>query len=73
MPFSTEFKFVLTVLMSVDYAGCWVIENVLKKFFSDYQPKDIAVRRQDQLQREMERKRREEIEWQAQKESVPKA
>ena len=73
VPFSTEFKFVLTVLMSVDYAGCWVIENVLKKFFSDYQPKDIAVRRQDQLRREMERKRREEIEGQAQKESVPKA
>lgn len=71
--FSTEFKFVLTVLMAFDYAGCWVIENVLKRFFSDYQPKDIAVRRADQLQREMERKKKEEIEAQAEKARLAKA
>lgn len=64
VPFSSEFKLILTVLMSADYVGCWVIENVLKRLFSDYSPKDIAVRRGDQLQRETERKKREEIEGQ---------
>lgn len=64
VPFSSEFKLILTVLMSADYVGCWVIENVLKRLFSDYSPKDIAVRRGDQLQRETERKKNEEIEGQ---------
>ena len=62
VPFSTEFKATLTVLMIIDYAGCWVIENVLKDYFSDFRPKDIAVRRPDQLQRETERKNQEAIE-----------
>ncbi|KAF9893174.1 hypothetical protein FE257_012589 [Aspergillus nanangensis] len=62
VPFSTEFKVTLTVLMTIDYAGCWVIENVLKRLFSDFQPKDIAVRRKDQLEREAARKAQEEIE-----------
>ncbi|KAH1406794.1 hypothetical protein KXW28_000309 [Aspergillus fumigatus] len=68
VPFSTEFKVTLTVLMIIDYAGCWIIENVLKNLFSDFRPKDIAVRRPDQLQREMERKKQEELETQAEKE-----
>ncbi|GIC87283.1 ion-transporting P-type ATPase SPF1 [Aspergillus udagawae] len=67
VPFSTEFKVTLTVLMVFDYAGCWIIENVLKNLFSDFRPKDIAVRRPDQLQREMERKKQEELESQAEK------
>lgn len=73
VPFSTEFKLVLTVLMTVDYAGCWIIENALKRLFSDYTPKDIAVRRPDQLQRETERKRREELEGQGQNGGLAKA
>lgn len=72
VPFSTEFKLVLTVLMTIDYVGCWVIENTLKRLFSDYSPKDVAVRRSDQLQRETERKRTEELEDQAEKERVAK-
>lgn len=68
VPFSTEFKVTLTVLMVIDYAGCWIIENVLKNLFSDFRPKDIAIRRPDQLQREMERKKQEELETQAEKE-----
>lgn len=68
VPFSTEFKVTLTVLMVIDYAGCWIIENVLKNLFSDFRPKDIAARRPDQLQREMERKKQEELEGQAEKE-----
>lgn len=68
VPFSTEFKVTLTVLMIIDFAGCWIIENVLKNLFSDFRPKDIAVRRPDQLQREMERKKQEELETQAEKE-----
>lgn len=62
VPFTTEFKVTLTVLMVVDYAGCWVVENVLKVLFSDFRPKDIAVRRPDQLQRETERKSKELLE-----------
>ena len=62
VPFSTEFKLTLTVLMIFDYAGCWVIENVLKTLFSDFRPKDIAVRRPDQLKRETARKAKEELE-----------
>lgn len=62
VPFTTEFKVTLTVLMVVDYAGCWVVENVLKALFSDFRPKDIAVRRPDQLQREVERKNQELLE-----------
>ncbi|KKK15858.1 hypothetical protein ARAM_003880 [Aspergillus rambellii] len=67
VPFSNEFKMTLTILMALDYAGCWAIENVLKSFFSDFRPKDIAVRRPDQLQREMERKKKEELETAAAK------
>lgn len=59
VPFSTEFKMTMTVLMIVDYAGCWIIEKVLKHFFSDYRPKDIAIRRPDQLAREEARKQQE--------------
>lgn len=62
VPFTTEFKVTLTVLMIVDYAGCWIIENVLKHSFSDFRPKDIAIRRPDQLLRENERKKKDEAE-----------
>ncbi|KAJ5709456.1 ATPase P-type K/Mg/Cd/Cu/Zn/Na/Ca/Na/H-transporter [Penicillium malachiteum] len=72
VPFSNEFKVTLTVLMVFDYAGCWVIENVLKHLFSDFRPKDIAVRRPDQLKREIERKAQEEAEAQTQKEQQRK-
>lgn len=68
VPFSNEFKITLTVLMIFDYAGCWLIENVLKQLFSDFRPKDIAVRRPDQLKREAERKAKEEAEAEAAKE-----
>ena len=68
VPFSMEFKATLTVLMILDYGGCWVIENVLKRFFSDFRPKDIAERRPDQLQREATRKTMEELESLAEKE-----
>jgi cation-transporting ATPase 13A1 len=72
VPFTTEFKVTLTVLMILDYGGCWLIENVLKNFFSDFRPKDIAVRRPDQLKREAERKAKEAAEAEAQKEEQRK-
>ncbi|KAJ9223243.1 hypothetical protein DTO207G8_3369 [Paecilomyces variotii] len=72
VPFSNEFKITLTVLMVLDYAGCWIIENVLKQLFSDFRPKDIAIRRPDQLQREAERKRKEEAEAEAEREKQRK-
>lgn len=55
VPFSTEFKVALTATMVFDYVGCWTIEKALKTFFSDFKPKDIAVRRPDQLERERKR------------------
>jgi cation-transporting ATPase 13A1 len=68
VPFTNEFKVTLTVLMIFDYGGCWVIENVLKHLFSDFRPKDIAIRRADQLKREVDRKLQEQVEAEAQKE-----
>ncbi len=56
VPFTSEFKFVMTATMAVDYCGCWVVERVLKQLFSDYKPKEIAVRRPDQVEREEKRK-----------------
>jgi len=55
VPFTTEFKTTLTSMMVLDYAGCWIIEKVLKNLFSDFRPKDIAIRRPDQLAREAKR------------------
>ncbi|PGG95490.1 hypothetical protein AJ79_10027 [Helicocarpus griseus UAMH5409] len=68
VPFTTEFKVTLTALMLADYVGCWLIENILKRQFSDYRPKDIAVRRPDQLVREEQRKRMEAAEAEREKE-----
>jgi cation-transporting ATPase 13A1 len=70
VPFTYEFKVMLTGMMLLDYVGCWVIEKGLKVAFSDYKPKDIAIRRPDQLKREEERKREEEIEAQRKKNEV---
>lgn len=55
VPFSTEFKITMTATMILDYIGCWIIEKSLKWAFSDYKPKDIAIRRPDQLEREKQR------------------
>ncbi|KAI9838810.1 MAG: hypothetical protein M1837_002303 [Sclerophora amabilis] len=53
--FTDGFKMTMTTVMILDYAGCWIIEKVLKHLFSDFRPKDIAIRRPDQI--EVERKR----------------
>ena len=53
--FSDAFKFTMTTVMILDFVGCYIIEVVLKWAFSDYRPKDIAIRRPDQLKREEER------------------
>lgn len=50
--FTDEFKTVMTIVMVLDYAGCYIIEKTLKWAFSDFRPKDIAVRREDQDRRE---------------------
>jgi len=62
VPFTTEFKFIMTAVMVVDYAGCYVVEKVLKHLYSDFRPKDIAVRRDDQLRAEESRKAKEALE-----------
>lgn len=60
VPFTTDFKLMLTSVMVADYGACWIIEKALKWAFSDYRPKDIAIRRKDQLEREEKRKAQEE-------------
>ncbi len=55
VPFTADFRFTMTVTMIVDYLGCYVIEKVLKALFSDYKPKDIAMRRPDQVAKELKR------------------
>lgn len=67
VPFSSDFKVMITSVMVIDYAGCWIVEKGLKVLFSDYKPKDIAIRRADQLERERARKALEESEAQARK------
>ncbi|KAI9726714.1 MAG: hypothetical protein M1834_008649 [Cirrosporium novae-zelandiae] len=63
VPFTDAFKFTITTVMVLDYVGCYVIEKVLKRLFSDYRPKDIAIRRPDQLKREQERLAK--VKWEA--------
>ncbi|KAK5135668.1 hypothetical protein LTR08_004969 [Meristemomyces frigidus] len=60
VPFSYDFKVTMCIVMVLDYAGCWIIEKVLKALFSDFRPKDIAVRRPDQLEREKKRLQEEQ-------------
>lgn len=59
VPFSADFKVVMTTVMIIDYAGCWLVEQVFKWGFSDYRPKDIAARRPDQLRAEEDRRQAE--------------
>ena len=61
VPFTTDFKFTMTSVMIVDYLGCYVIEKVLKHMYSDFRPKDIAVRREDQIRAEESRKAKDEL------------
>jgi cation-transporting ATPase 13A1 len=68
-PFTTEFKITMTIVMILDYVGCWVVEKTLKTLFSDFKPKDIAVRRPDQLIREARRLKEESEKAEAEKAS----
>ncbi len=56
VPFTSEFKFIMTSVMVVDYVGCYMVEVVLKYLYSDYRPKAIAERRPDQIRAEESRK-----------------
>ena len=62
VPFTAEFKLVMTTVMIVDYVGCFIVEKVLKHLYSDFRPKDIAVRRPDQARVEESRKAKEALE-----------
>lgn len=59
VPFTNDFKMTMTGVMVLDYVVCYAIEVVLKFLFSDYRPRDIALRRPDQLEREVERRNAE--------------
>lgn len=60
VPFTPDFKFMLTCVMILDFGACYVIEKGLKWGFSDNKPKDIALRRPEQLEKEYARKAIEE-------------
>lgn len=47
VPMPSEFKMKLTAIMVADLALCYSIEHTLKHFFSDYKPKDIALRNEE--------------------------
>ncbi|ONH66276.1 Manganese-transporting ATPase 1 [Cyberlindnera fabianii] len=47
VPMTPEFKFKLTTTLVLDLGLSWAIELVLKYFFMDYKPADIAVRDND--------------------------
>lgn len=70
VPFTTDFKITITTIMLVDYVGCWAVEQVFKWAFSDYKPRDIAIRRPDQLEREAARKQAEEDEEERKREEA---
>ncbi|KIW77039.1 hypothetical protein Z517_09485 [Fonsecaea pedrosoi CBS 271.37] len=57
VPFTSEFKWALTTLMVADFVGCWIVEQIFKYLFSDFRPKDIAIKRPDQVERDDKRKR----------------
>jgi len=42
--FTREFQTTLTLVMVVDYVGCWLVEQLFKWGFSDNRPKEIALR-----------------------------
>jgi cation-transporting ATPase 13A1 len=67
VPFTSDFKWMITGVMLLDYGACWIIENGLKWGFRNNKAKDIALRRPDQLERENERKRQIEKEAQEKK------
>ena len=61
VPFTEEFKLNMTGVMLFDFGVCFVIERVLKYLFSDFRPKDIAIRREEQNLREKERKEGDKV------------
>lgn len=61
VPFPGHFKVTLTLLMIGDFIGCWIVEQIFKALFSDLKPRDISVRRPEQVERD-ERRRREALE-----------
>lgn len=70
VPFTSEFKFMITSVMLFDYIGCWVIEQGLKRVFMDFKPRDIALRRKDQLDAEEKRKQQEQADMDRQREEA---
>jgi cation-transporting ATPase 13A1 len=60
--FTSDFKVRMTATMLIDYFGCYAIEKSLKWGFSDYRPKDIAIRRPEQIAKEEARKLVEAVE-----------
>ena len=69
VPFTNEFKGIITAVMIVDYVGCYAVEVVLKHLYSDFRPKDIAIRRPDQIEAEQKRKMAEIEEMEGKKAS----
>ncbi|KAI9715040.1 MAG: hypothetical protein M1828_001076 [Chrysothrix sp. TS-e1954] len=59
VPFDVGFKVRLNATMILDFGLCWIIEQGLKRAYSDFRPKEIAMRRPDQLKVEENRRAEE--------------
>ena len=60
VPFTSDFKWMITTIMLLDFGACWIIEKGLKELFRNNKPKDITLRRPEQNERENARKAEEE-------------
>jgi manganese-transporting P-type ATPase len=60
-PTRFQFKLRLTLIMVIDFAGCWLIELICKHFFADLEPKDMITRGRERRER---RRRLQELEKQ---------
>ncbi|XP_006456125.1 endoplasmic reticulum Ca-transporting P-type ATPase [Agaricus bisporus var. bisporus H97] len=55
---TSTFKYRLTMMMVVDFAGCWIIEKVCKHMFADLEPKSMITRgRERREKRRLEEER----------------
>lgn len=70
VPFTTGFKTTLTTTMALDFGLCYAIEKGLKAAFSDFKPRDIAIRRPEQEAKDEKRRQEKEAEIEAEKEKA---
>ncbi len=56
--------------MVIDFAGCWVIENVCKYLFADLEPKAMVTRGRERREKRREEEARQAAIAEAEKKAV---